>query len=115
MIRRPPRSTRTDTLFPYTTRFRSRIDAKFTIEPNQGPWAFDLIVKNLTNAVLPISFGTNSSVGGRQPPRTFAAQLRVTWCVWWRGRLSLGLESVRQISDIRPASPSYCPGNPDGV
>src|SRR3546814_2518279 len=27
MIRRPPRSTRTDTLFPYTTRFRSdRLD-----------------------------------------------------------------------------------------
>src|SRR3546814_4519235 len=27
MIRRPPRSTRTDTLFPYTTLFRSRISA----------------------------------------------------------------------------------------
>src|SRR3546814_2653055 len=26
MIRRPPRSTRTDTLFPYTTLFRSAID-----------------------------------------------------------------------------------------
>src|SRR3546814_9583710 len=26
MIRRPPRSTRTDTLFPYTTLFRSRRD-----------------------------------------------------------------------------------------
>src|SRR3546814_10743846 len=26
MIRRPPRSTRTDTLFPYTTLFRSRGD-----------------------------------------------------------------------------------------
>src|SRR3546814_20581594 len=26
MIRRPPRSTRTDTLFPYTTLFRSRPD-----------------------------------------------------------------------------------------
>src|SRR3546814_8292506 len=25
MIRRPPRSTRTDTLFPYTTRFRSQV------------------------------------------------------------------------------------------
>src|SRR3546814_21084027 len=25
MIRRPPRSTRTDTLFPYTTRFRSPV------------------------------------------------------------------------------------------
>src|SRR3546814_848062 len=31
MIRRPPRSTRTDTLFPYTTLFRSRrIPAKST-------------------------------------------------------------------------------------
>src|SRR3546814_8404991 len=28
MIRRPPRSTRTDTLFPYTTLFRSRHDAQ---------------------------------------------------------------------------------------
>src|SRR3546814_1111127 len=28
MIRRPPRSTRTDTLFPYTTLFRSSGDAK---------------------------------------------------------------------------------------
>src|SRR3546814_14207520 len=26
MIRRPPRSTRTDTLFPYTTLFRSPLD-----------------------------------------------------------------------------------------
>src|SRR3546814_15380842 len=28
MIRRPPRSTRTDTLFPYTTLFRSRIEGR---------------------------------------------------------------------------------------
>src|SRR3546814_3488035 len=28
MIRRPPRSTRTDTLFPYTTLFRSRGDGR---------------------------------------------------------------------------------------
>src|SRR3546814_6876722 len=33
MIRRPPRSTRTDTLFPYTTLFRSRhVDADFAFE-----------------------------------------------------------------------------------
>src|SRR3546814_11821109 len=31
MIRRPPRSTRTDTLFPYTTLFRSSLQDKFTI------------------------------------------------------------------------------------
>src|SRR3546814_14675764 len=33
MIRRPPRSTRTDTLFPYTTLFRSLGDA--------GPWPME--------------------------------------------------------------------------
>src|SRR3546814_6531298 len=31
MIRRPPRSTRTDTLFPYTTRFRSAMDQMETL------------------------------------------------------------------------------------
>src|SRR3546814_9965409 len=36
MIRRPPRSTRTDTLFPYTTLFRSRYglsEEKFDAQP----------------------------------------------------------------------------------
>src|SRR3546814_17823761 len=33
MIRRPPRSTRTDTLFPYTTLFRSRhLDPGHTLQ-----------------------------------------------------------------------------------
>src|SRR3546814_11511044 len=35
MIRRPPRSTRTDTLFPYTTLFRS-IDRKRIALENHG-------------------------------------------------------------------------------
>src|SRR3546814_4558589 len=43
MIRRPPRSTRTDTLFPYTTLFRSvpipgsRLQAAVDIRPRQRP------------------------------------------------------------------------------
>src|SRR3546814_7090907 len=37
MIRRPPRSTRTDTLFPYTTLFRSKlIDQREGAEAEQG-------------------------------------------------------------------------------
>src|SRR3546814_1734371 len=32
MIRRPPRSTRTDTLFPYTTLFRSTYTYDFTLD-----------------------------------------------------------------------------------
>src|SRR3546814_2847444 len=33
MIRRPPRATRTDTLFPYTTLFRSGICIRYTVGP----------------------------------------------------------------------------------
>src|SRR3546814_13573749 len=46
MIRRPPRSTRTDTLFPYTTLFRSKdavedLGAKFERTPiGTGPFMF---------------------------------------------------------------------------
>src|SRR3546814_3571810 len=36
MIRRPPRSTRTDTLFPYTTLCRSRTADKQTVEASDG-------------------------------------------------------------------------------
>src|SRR3546814_8901815 len=37
MIRRPPRSTRTDTLFPYTTLFRSFWDATRAFEVVEDP------------------------------------------------------------------------------
>src|SRR3546814_21128957 len=37
MIRRPPRSTRTDTLFPYTTLFRSAFLPKFAAYVNWPP------------------------------------------------------------------------------
>src|SRR3546814_3499663 len=36
MIRRPPRSTRTDTLFPYTTLFRST-HSRYVIDLNRAP------------------------------------------------------------------------------
>src|SRR3546814_4453149 len=39
MIRRPPRSTRTDTLFPYTTLFRSCWKAVTTYRPWGAAWS----------------------------------------------------------------------------
>src|SRR3546814_18730724 len=42
MIRRPPRSTRTDTLFPYTTLFRSLLVLEAAFQKNldnPSPWA----------------------------------------------------------------------------
>src|SRR3546814_19601564 len=44
MIRRPPRSTRTDTLFPYTTLFRSFIMVRTLPKPMQaGAFALAII------------------------------------------------------------------------
>src|SRR3546814_12606725 len=36
MLRQPPRSTRTDTLFPYTTRFRSHLACPFGLRGARG-------------------------------------------------------------------------------
>src|SRR3546814_11182908 len=45
MIRRPPRSTRTDTLFPYTTLFRSGCAKTNNITAHKANELFDLIDK----------------------------------------------------------------------
>src|SRR3546814_6646722 len=50
MIRRPPRSTRTDTLFPYTTLFRS-VDT-LTKAQSLGLSAFDAIKTDILYAEL---------------------------------------------------------------
>src|SRR3546814_5866818 len=42
MIRRPPRSTRTDTLFPYTTLFRSAIEPQQQFDLTKGKNATDM-------------------------------------------------------------------------
>src|SRR3546814_18515233 len=55
MIRRPPRSTRTDTLFPYTTLFRSA-----TASPHRRLFA---VVSSLTSGP-PIFLGKSGSVAG---------------------------------------------------
>src|SRR3546814_13815184 len=41
MIRRPTRSTRTDTLFPYTTLFRSRLQAEAAVSLNYYRYVFE--------------------------------------------------------------------------
>src|SRR3546814_12445537 len=52
MIRRPPRSTRTDTLFPYTTLFRSRIGRQAgAVEAKLLP---SLLPHQRSRALLPV-------------------------------------------------------------
>src|SRR3546814_16743553 len=48
MIRRPPRSTRTDTLFPYTTLFRSTMSVRVPIR--------EALLALLLTTMLPVAF-----------------------------------------------------------
>src|SRR3546814_6277825 len=48
MIRRPPRSTRTDTLFPYTTLFRSR-----SLHPRVPRWTSEIQIVRYRRLGLP--------------------------------------------------------------
>src|SRR3546814_3512680 len=52
MIRRPPRSTRTDTLFPYTTLFRSMHSDVDTVERAE-------IIRDLRLGVFDVLIGIN--------------------------------------------------------
>src|SRR3546814_9455330 len=56
MIRRPPRSTRTDTLFPYTTLFRSTVQRYGTFKANSMPTRIyrRLSIEELTGSVQPV-------------------------------------------------------------
>src|SRR3546814_17677168 len=83
MIRRPPRSTRTDTLFPYTTLFRSRgvtFDEKIrvtesarTVTSTLGRWAsrlrFEDIPREVTDpAKLCLLDGIGCGLSGARQP-----------------------------------------------
>src|SRR3546814_3155113 len=65
MIRRPPRSTRTDTLFPYTTLFRSGRD---TGAPGAGPG----------NGAVPDPSGIPGALACRSPETREASETQAS-------------------------------------
>src|SRR3546814_13481934 len=82
MIRRPPRSTRTDTLLPYTTLFRSPDGARHLLQQMLAAEILDLIHRIETQPVEPvfaqpvervlddeIADGTRAVVHGTAPRR----------------------------------------------
>src|SRR3546814_10624083 len=63
MIRRPPRSTRTDTLFPYTTLFRSPAAKYASLLPSKA----NLPMQRLSTLALSAAFVVAACSGGSQP------------------------------------------------
>src|SRR3546814_3450782 len=107
MIRRPPRSTRTDTLFPYTTLFRSVVNGlghwwgyrNFETDDtstNLTPWAFFIGGEELHNNHH--AFPSSSRFALRR------FEFDIGWVVI-RGLQAVGLATVRRVApqlDIRP-------------
>src|SRR3546814_6477159 len=80
MIRRPPRSTRTDTLFPYTTLFRSKHPVEKGANPggHHGAVATTFLL-TLTNPMTLLAF-----VGFRSEEHTSELQslMRISYAVF---------------------------------
>src|SRR3546814_5195656 len=57
MLRRPPRSTRTDILFPYTTLFRSDARVLAQLSTDRVTWAHDEVEDAVGDARVPVRLG----------------------------------------------------------
>src|SRR3546814_13841841 len=75
MIRRPPRSTRTDTLFPYTTLFRSSSGENYRANASRSVsrrWAQRCIFSAEKSAWRQLSFFASRSQPVSSPPALIA-------------------------------------------
>src|SRR3546814_1601459 len=100
MIRRPPRSTRTDTLFPYTTLFRSPAQVK---PPTRSSGMPGWLVKSCAIAVSPFAPAAStafhkSSVRVRSEEHTSELQslMRISYAVFCLKKKKKQQESEKQ-------------------
>src|SRR6056297_3907309 len=76
MIRRPPRSTRTDTLFPYTTLFRSQLDPCVArVQGDGGTIRVEQPDRDLVGVASPRAHG--DAAVAEHPDRPAADRLRL--------------------------------------
>src|SRR3546814_20656005 len=102
MLRRPPRSTRTDTLFPYTTLCRSDIGSKATGLRDGGGQRLGRLIKR-GKAVAPrgqeppgLGHGIRPAGIAVSPPRGFGIAIR-------KSELLLLIGGVEAQESLRPA------------
>src|SRR3546814_2188576 len=115
MIRRPPRSTRTDTLFPYTTLFRSalrKFSQRVHIEVTSGLFGMGCDKRNI-DFLNRLAGGRRSNISGffpsniaqqgaKPPPQAWRAPERL-------GRLFRSDEHTSELlSLIRISYPVFC-------
>src|SRR3546814_2612559 len=98
MLRRPPRSTRTDTLFPDTTLFRSRTDPAFGSLPLSDP-QFGRRIDGALRGPLSRIIATAETISGQFDGPIRADYARYAGDIAHAGRHLLGL--VDDLADLQ--------------
>src|SRR3546814_10504860 len=116
MIRRPPRSTRTDTLFPYTTLFRSLLANPLDEGPHVGPVAVRPVAGDEVLAahdVVDLAVGDVAALLRRQEQHDGKlGQREVDLVAGPEGAADVGLRSDEHTSELqslmRISYPVFC-------
>src|SRR3546814_4379043 len=81
MIRRPPRSTRTDTLFPYTTLFRSLRGERGAIPASEATRAGGSVYST-TSYMSASASGTTSTARSEEHTSELQSLMRISYAVF---------------------------------
>src|SRR3546814_1286142 len=82
MIRRPPRSTRTDTLFPYTTLFRSVLESAAMNAPSIAPTATPLLEATALVKRFPARDGQGTVHRSEEHTSELQSLMRISYAVF---------------------------------
>src|SRR3546814_9272798 len=109
MIRRPPRATRTDTLFPYTTLFRSPLDERVLARGATATRSQDCFA-NFRHASSPLSFRlaaapVSTARWNRSEEHTSELQslMRISYAVFCLKKKTI----INNYTDIRTVTTSH--------
>src|SRR3546814_8228694 len=81
MIRRPPRSTRTDTLFPYTTLFRSTAPLPKSLGEN-CPWRAVSPISSATRDASTEASGSHFAIRSEEHTSELQSLMRISYAVF---------------------------------
>src|SRR3546814_7243406 len=104
MIRRPPRSTRTDTLFPYTTLFRSR-PRRIAVRPmpmSKGMIQFPRPLTSISSTKILLKTGiakpgmTSSNVRSEEHTSELQALMRSSYAVYSLNKKTNNKQKIQQ-------------------
>src|SRR3546814_8961866 len=82
MIRRPPRSTRTDTLFPYTTLFRSGSGVGFVSAPPGSGFIWSGNGRGLGTSTTATGFAGSGSGRSEEHTSELQSLMRISYAVF---------------------------------